>query len=276
MESRIVTCLPVAMSAVLLVTAPAFAANEAPETEAKAKSARTACLAGDPDRGAALLAELFVETRDFNHIYNQGRCFEQNRLYEEAIGRFREYLVKGDRLTQKEKADAESHIARCQSYLPKREPAKPAVVIAPEPVVPVEQAQPVPPPADQATPAVVVAQPKTRPSSGREGAGTRLAGIVVGAVGVAGITTGVILNLKVNQMSSDLEKPDNYSRKTDSSRKTYTTAGWISYGLGAACLATGSLLYYLGWRSAAGSATAVAWIPTASPDMAGIALEGSF
>jgi hypothetical protein len=224
----------------------------------------------------AILTELFIDTNDVTYLFNQGRCFEQNRLYEDAIGRFREYVVKGDKLTEKDKAEVEAHIARCQSYLSKSEPPKPPVVEAPRPAAPVEQAPPSPSVVEQAVPAAIVTQPEARPPDRKAGAGMRLGGIVVAALGVAGVATGVILNLKANQMSSDLEKPDNYSRRTESSRNTYETLGWVSYGLGAACLVTGSLLYYLGWRSAAVSSTPVAWAPTISPDMAGVAVEGSF
>jgi len=39
-----------------------------------------------------LLAQLFVETGDVNYIYNQGRCYEQNGKFGEAILRFREFF----------------------------------------------------------------------------------------------------------------------------------------------------------------------------------------
>lgn len=57
--------------------------------------ARTACLAGDYSKGATILSQLFVETKDPNYIYNQARCFEQNSRYQEALSRFQEYLRVG-------------------------------------------------------------------------------------------------------------------------------------------------------------------------------------
>jgi hypothetical protein len=94
---------------------------------------------------------------------------------------------------------------------------------------------------------------------------------VVGALGAAGLATGLVLNLKANGMSSDLEKE--YDPGVDSTRKRYKTGAWIGYGAGAACLAGGVVLYSLGvWRGK----QAVALVPTVGPDMAGTALLGAF
>src|SRR5512142_3383585 len=62
--------------------------------ESKERAAQKTCLAGDYAKGVAILAELYMRTRDANYIYNQARCFEQNGKYEEAIARFREYQHK--------------------------------------------------------------------------------------------------------------------------------------------------------------------------------------
>jgi hypothetical protein len=81
------------------------------------------------------------------------------------------------------------------------------------------------------------------------------------------------LNLKVNGMATDLE--NGYDPAVAASRKNYRTAMWISYGAGAACLVTGTLLYYLGWRHGQDSAS-LALVPTVGPDMTGTVLWGSF
>jgi hypothetical protein len=49
--------------------------------EGNERLARTACLSGDYAKGVALLAELYVSTRDIIYLFNQGRCFEQNGKY---------------------------------------------------------------------------------------------------------------------------------------------------------------------------------------------------
>ncbi len=100
----------------LVVLLPSLARAQA-NRETQERAAKKACLVGDTVRGVEILADLFVDTNDPTYIYNQGRCFEQNRLYHDAIGRFREYLVKAKRASPEEKADAEKHIADCQTYL---------------------------------------------------------------------------------------------------------------------------------------------------------------
>lgn len=65
---------------------PASATARADSLADRERAARTACLAGDYRKGVALLVELFVETKDRTHIFNQARCFEQNGQDEQAIG----------------------------------------------------------------------------------------------------------------------------------------------------------------------------------------------
>jgi hypothetical protein len=87
---------------VLCAAAPrALGAN----VESKERSAKKACLLGDVNKGADILADLYVETNDPVYIYNQGRCFEQNGKDEQAVLRFKEYLRKDSNLG---KADADA------------------------------------------------------------------------------------------------------------------------------------------------------------------------
>lgn len=82
------------------------------------RDALTACLSGEYERGITILTKLFVKTKDPTYLYNQGRCYEQNRRYDDAIGRFQEYLRAGKRLTKAERADAQAHIADCRALRP--------------------------------------------------------------------------------------------------------------------------------------------------------------
>jgi hypothetical protein len=54
------------------------------------------------------------------------------------------------------------------------------------------------------------------------------------------------------------------------------TLGWVSYGVGAAGLAGGALLYYLGWRAGKEPGAAVALLPVVAPGVAGAAVRGAF
>jgi hypothetical protein len=246
----------------------------AENTAAKERTARTACLSGDYAKGVQLLSELFVSTMDPTFIYNQGRCFEQNRRYEDAIARFQEYLRAGKKLSKADRTDTEKHIDDCEALLAKeRSAAVPSVVPSPAPAPAAEQVA-VPGPAVAPTPAVVQ-HPTPAPTS-ESGASLRTAGIIAAAVGGAALVTGVVLNLKVNGMASDLQKTDGYSDGKESDRKTYQTLGWVSYGVGAACVATGAVLYFLGQRSAAADSTSVALVPSFAPGQAGAVLKGAF
>ena len=70
-----------------------------------------ACLSGDYTKGVAILSELFVDTKDPTYLFNQGRCFEQNRRYEDAVARFEEYLrIAEGKLDAADRAAAEKHI----------------------------------------------------------------------------------------------------------------------------------------------------------------------
>lgn len=63
-----------------------------------------------------------------------------------------------------------------------------------------------------------------------------------------------------------------WRRSKESDRKTYKTLGWVGYGVGAACIATGALLYCLGQQPGSAGAASVAFIPAFAPGQAGAIL----
>ena len=252
------------------VAIPAFGANR----EAKEKAARTACLAGDYAKGVTLLSELFVETKNPNWIFNSARCFEQNARFQEAISRFQEYLRVAKHLSDAERADAQKHIDDCQDNLAKQSP-RPLVPVVEQPVAP---ATPRPESSAVAAPApvrhVVDASTTAGTPATETGSGLRVAGITTAVVGGAALVAGIVFNLKANSLASDLKKTDGYTSDKESSRKTYQTLGWGGYGVGAACLATGAVLYVLGLRSSDGSP--VAFAPAFTPGQVGAVVKGVF
>jgi hypothetical protein len=244
--------------------------GRAESVDAKERRARTACLGGDYAKGVQLLSELFVATLDATFIYDQGRCFEQNRRYEDAIARFQEYLRAERKLTRAARAEAQHHIDECKDLLA-TENAQPSQV-ASTAVPPVAPAMPAPA-VVVAAPAAPASQPNP-PASSNAGSGLRVAGIAMSSVGAAGLIAGIILNLKANSLATDIEKTDGYSSSKESDRSTYETLGWVGYGAGAAFLATGALLYILGSRSAGESPVAV--LPVCAPEYAGAVVKGWF
>lgn len=249
----------------------AFAASK----QAKERAAKKACLGGDPAKGVEILADLYVSTDQITYIFNQGRCFEQNNRYEEAIGRFREYLLKGaGQLSTEEKAVAQQHIETCESYLSRDTSRAP---VAPPPVTPAPVAPVVTQPEPQAgTPAMVTVVQRPQLSNGRAGSGLRTAGISVAAVGLAASISAVLLNIKAYDMAKDLEKPDNFNRDTDNTRKQYKTLAWIGYGAGGACLVGGTVMYLLGRRAGRDADSPVTLVASFGPNLTGASLQGAF
>jgi hypothetical protein len=273
----------------VILALPSLARAAGKDTGERVAHAQAACLSGDYAKGVAILAGLYVSTRDPIYIFNQGRCFEQNGKYEEAIVRFREFQRKNANAGRPSDPMAEQHIADCQSLLDKQKPAAPAVPAPPppasEPVTVAAPVAPVSPPIVQAESkpesvevpsAVVSTAPAAEPAG--DGFGLRIAGIATAVAGMGAIATAVVLNLKANDLSKDLEAANNsqetlYSRSKASTRSRYETWGWVAYGTGAACVAGGAVLYLLGHHQARPQ---VAIVPALADGHVGAALQGAF
>ena len=117
--------------AVLLLAAPsAMGAN----VESNERAAKKACLVGDVDKGAEILADLYVDTNDATYIYNQGRCFEQNGKNEQAVLRFKEYLRKAKNLSPADSEAVQKKIEELQGTAGHRE-TQPEPLAAPAPAL---------------------------------------------------------------------------------------------------------------------------------------------
>ena len=176
------------------------------------------------------------------------------------------------KLEPADRAAAQKHIEDCKAKLTDEDKAQ--VVAAPQPLpqaIPHPVAQP-----DTAT--QIVLTPKAEPEPPKSGKGLLVGGIVTGAVGVAAVVAGVAFNLKVNSMVNDMQtNVDAYTSDKNSSQKSYQTLGWVGYGVGAACLATGGVLIALGAsRNGSSTKTDVALVPAIAPSQAGVLLQGGF
>lgn len=264
-------CSPSIVVSILALTAtPALAAGK----QAQERAARRACLSGEYTKGVDILSELFVDTKDPTYLFNQGRCFEQNRRYEDAVARFEEYLRTAEgKLDAADRAAAEKHIADCKDRLPDQSSKSQAS--APQPFVPpLPTPAASPPPPEPST--SIVAPPAPRPAPTNSGSGLRVAGIVTASVGVAAAVAGVLLNLKVNSVVKDMDTTVGDYESRNSDRKNYQTMAWIGYGAGAACVVTGAILYGFGLRAGRSSSTSVALLPALGPGQAGALLTGGF
>jgi len=269
--------LAVAFVSLSLGISPATAAGKqgVESKQSQERAARKACLTGDYAKGVAILSDLFIASRDRTFLFNQGRCFEQNRRYEDAIARFDEYLTApGAQLSAEDRAEAEKRIANCKEKLQEE---RASVIAAPQafvPVLPAAVRPPQPEPTPEPTPSSPTVAQREASQPG-DGAGLRVTGIVLASAGAAALVAGVFLNLKANSMVDDWQAKISYSSSQSDSQQTYKTLSWVSYGVGAACIATGAILFGVGLKQRAGS-TNVALLPLVGPDYAGAFVTGGF
>jgi len=233
---------------------------------AKEKMAKKACATGDFVKGVDLLADLFVDTNDYLYVYNQGRCYQQNNRWEQAIGRFREYLRKAKDIPEGDRAETERQIADCEMSMGKTSQTEPRPVVAPLPGP--AYAEPTHPATEPVT-SDVSGKTEPQPSASDRGKGLRLAGIISTAVGVVAVGTGVGMALKANSLSTT-----DYSRNREDNRASLKTWGLVSYGVGAAAIVTGVVLYLAGWPSE--QTTGMALLPVVAKDGASMFLKGEF
>jgi hypothetical protein len=267
----------VAFVFVALTTTSALAANKQASKQAQERSARKACLSGDYGKGVTILSDLFVDTKDPTYIFNQGRCFEQNHKYEDAVSRFEEYLrVPDANLSAADRAVAEKHIADCKDRLPDQSSKSQASVPQPfVPPTPTPAAPPEPPSAPESA-TLIAAQPEPQPEPPNGSLGLRVTGIVAMSAGVAAAAAGLFFNFKANTLSKDMATTVGNYESRNTERKNYETMAWIGYGAGAVCVVTGAILYGIGRKTGGDSSTSVALLPAFGPGQAGALFTGGF
>jgi len=289
---RLTISVILTLMASLAVTTRAHASNE----EAKERAARKACLSGNYQKGVEILSDLFIRTGNPVFIYNQGRCLEQSGRSEEAINRFREYLRKAKDASAEDRADAEKHITDCQALLDEKaahavgthaepaptpaqknaaeQPATPGPKAASEPARGTLAEPPPPAPAVPDTSGQLVANPPQPPAS--PGRTLRIAGIACGVAGVGSIATGIYFYTRARSFSDKVSSQDVTNSSDESSGKNAETMQWVFYSIGGAALATGTVLYLLGWPNVDSNTRTSGVAPLLGPGLAGVSAHGSF
>jgi hypothetical protein len=238
---------------------PSFAADRRDPRDLEAERA---CLAGRHQRGLELLAELFTETGDPTHLYNQGRCLQQNGLADEAIARFREYLRKGPSLSAEDRALADARIAECEELRARQRPATTMITT---------------PTTTSTAPARAASgsspRGELRAAAGARQGRVQAAGIAVGAAGVAALAMGAVLSLRVEGIERTLER-DGYDRDRTERGRLYEKLQWVGYGAGALLVGGGAALYLRGRRGQEGATAALR--PIVGRAGAGAIVEGRF
>jgi hypothetical protein len=193
-------------------------AQAGPEEDPRAVEARKACAAGEVERGIKQLADYLATTDDMTAVYNMGRCYEQNGMTDRALLQFREYLRKVKDLSPADRADVEAHIKQLDG-----EPR-------------------LPPP----TPAMPVAE-VANASEGRPP--LRTAGIAVATVGAASVALGVYFGLHTRSLEQQASAAPRYNEGDYNAGQTSHALQFVMYGIGAAAIVGGAILYYFGSES---------------------------
>lgn len=262
----------VVLSAMLVFSGVAVAGNKGDRIKDQENTARAACLMGEYQRGTRILVDLFIQTGNPVHLFNQGRCYEQNHRWEEALDRFREFLRKAHTIDAETRSYVDEHVAECESHL-----AKATAVQTPPPA----PAPVVPPRVEAPSPA-----PLPPPALAKEddsGATLRIAGIVSAAVGVAAVGFGTYEYFRHESLVDDLKKnggqysDDQYSDK-QSKIDDSKTMSWIGFGVGTAALVAGTTMYLLGRPSSSGGTerAQVTLVPGIRPGQTSLFITGAF
>ena len=250
---------------------------QAAPADSRAVEARKACAAGNVDRGIDLLAELVAETGDPNAVYNQARCYQQNGRARPALDRFREYLRIARGIPAAERAEVNGHIRELEAELVR--------AITPPPIVPPAAA-----PEPRGGPAQSVDAGLAATAGPRDAGRSRrlrLLGIATGGLGVAAVASGMYFSYQVSRLQGRIEGQRGPVPAADLRRELdrgerYESLQWVGYGVGAAALTGGVLLYLLG-RPGEGPARLVAMVvpapaggPPGVPAGGAALLRGSF
>ena len=225
----------------------------AQQTDPRPRQALSACASGDVNRGVAILAELYAETRDPGFVFNQGRCYQQNGQLEQAQQRFHEYLRVGTSEPPEDLARARGFVKELDEAIARRAAEARAKELAAPGADPLE----------------------------RRRSALRTTAIVLGSIAVVGIGAGAVLSYKVQSQEKSVEKrfamdaivsdgPGLRRQLSDGGR--YETWQWIAYGVGVAT-AAGALtslgIAELAWRSPAGDRAVVRVAPLAAGGVRG-------
>jgi hypothetical protein len=198
-----------------------------PAQDPRAIEARKACAAGEVDRGIELLADYLATTEDITAIYNMGRCYQQNGMPDKALLQFREYRRKGTSLTAEERKDVAAQIEELEAEQRRTRGAAPFLA-RPGPITP-----------------GAPDEPGSGGNGGRQST-LRTAGVVAAAAGVASLGAAVYFGLRARSLEARVTDAGRYDPSDDQAGRTAQSMQWVMYGVGAAALVAGGVLYYLG------------------------------
>jgi tetratricopeptide (TPR) repeat protein len=173
-------------------------------------------------------------------LFNAAQASRLAKDYEQALHFYRSYLRESPAATNRD--DVERRILEMEALVAANRPPPP--VVAP-PVV-------APPPPVVAPPPVVEKKPLVLPPSGRK---ERIAGIVVGVVGLAALGAGVGFGVaaldaqnRVSRLSTDMGSWTPAQSDLYRNGQREATAATALYAAGGAAVGVGIVTWIVGWR----------------------------
>jgi tetratricopeptide (TPR) repeat protein len=102
----------------------------------------------------------------------------------------------------------------------------------------------------------------------------RIAGLATAGAGILGIVGGVVFGLRARSLGNQVSNAPVFVSSDDEAGKESEVLQWVCYGVSAAALATGAVLFYLGRPDTKPARVAVA--PVLWPQGAGLVTGGTF
>ena len=203
-------------------------------------------------------------------LFNIGQCYRKLGQTAEALNFFQQYLKKAPPDDpNRRQVEARIRDIEAEARL-KAEAAQAAPVQAPAP------AFSPPLPATPTIPAAAATVEEAPPAPRSSGRGLRTAGVVCGAVGLASIGTAIYYYTRAKSFSNKVSNATIPNTSDEQAGQNAETMQWVFYGAGAGVLATGTLLYLLGWPTADASRSVAGVAPMIGPGLAGISAHGAF
>jgi tetratricopeptide (TPR) repeat protein len=201
-------------------------------------------------------------------LYNLAQSYRRLGNHKQALDLYRNFLLRMPGTPYR--TDVEARIASLQKLVAEEAaeaPPAPGPAPAPSSTTPPVALPPAP---------LVATAPATTTPTGRDGRGLRIAGWASAGAGVVAVTGGVLFGLRARSLSQRVTDAPIFQASDESSGKTAARMQWVCYGAGAALLATGAVLFFLGRPRAASASPAVAVAPALFPAGAGLVTEGTF
>jgi tetratricopeptide (TPR) repeat protein len=231
------------------------------------------------DKALVEYKSAYLAQPDPAFLFNIGQCHRKLGQNQQALNFFQEYLKKASP-DDPNRSQVEARIRDIEAEAKlQAEAAQAAAAATPAP------APEVVPPAPTPATAAVAATP-TAPAASVEqavpvnttpegsGRGLRIAGIACGAAGLASVGIGIYYYTRARSLSDRVTNSQNPKASDDQSGRDAQTMQWVFYGIGAGALATGTVLYLLGWPSNPAGRTVAT--PIVGPGLVGISAQGTF